>query len=656
MATALGSLFGPRDTSGFTSKETIKRQRLENALKKRAGTSAEPIQHGWQGIARIAQALDGAVGDYYTDKDEKQNTANAQAAFGGGPIAAALQKQPEPSPEPMNINPMATPASAQQQPMAGAGIGAGGIRSPGQANAMRGYDNPQAKEEYDYAISKGLQPHQAAAYAGAKLAESRFDPNARNPGDGRDGSDSVGVFQWNSGRANGLKQFASSQGKDWRDKGVQREYAFSEMDGSEKFAGNALRSAKTPEEATAAMLHYLRPAGYTRDNPMGAGSAGARIRNTQGILSAFGGNQSVPQPQQATQAAPQGEAQPAQQSTSPQQRGSMQWAMGLMNSPAFEYLQPGQQAVVQSIVNRGLSQEQADPTKQALAQEQLIAARRANSEVKSELVTRPDGSQHRVYADGRAPVQVFGAQTKEEGATAYMKELDAENRVRQQRGEKPLSISEYRTGLNKAGASSVNVTQKAEGEFDKKFVGNQGEMFGKFLEQKGNTESDTADIGQLRDLMGSGLPSGIVAAAQQGLGKVGIQTEGLGKIESFNAIINRLVPAQRQPGSGTMSDRDVELYKSSLPSLMQSPEGKQRILNSMEGMVQYKQAQSAIAERLSVGEINRQQALEALRSIPNPLAWIREQNKGAGKPAQPSATQAAPSGNKTKSGITWSVE
>jgi hypothetical protein len=152
----------------------------------------------------------------------------------------------------------------------------------------KGYDNPQARETYEYALSQGLTPVQAAAYTGAKLAESRFDPNARNPGDGRDGTDSIGTFQWNSGRAQALKQFAAQQGKSWNDPAVQRAFSFAELNGSERAAGQALRNAKTPEEATAAMLSYLRPGGWTSSNPLGAHSAPARLRNTQGILSAFG--------------------------------------------------------------------------------------------------------------------------------------------------------------------------------------------------------------------------------------------------------------------------------------------------------------------------------------------------------------------------------
>jgi hypothetical protein len=239
------------------SPESIKRKREMIARMMASARSPRNIGEGFNAIGNnIAAAMLGR------QSDEEERRVNAERSrimaglFGGGgaPMAA----------------------------VGGAPVATGAVSG-------KGYDNPQARETYEYALAQGLAPHQAAAYTSAKLAESRFDPNARNPGDGRDGTDSIGVFQWNSGRAQALKQFAAQQGKSWNDPAVQRAFSFAELNGSERAAGQALRAAKTPEEATAAMLSYLRPGGWTSRNPLGAHSAPARLRNTQGILSAFGG-------------------------------------------------------------------------------------------------------------------------------------------------------------------------------------------------------------------------------------------------------------------------------------------------------------------------------------------------------------------------------
>jgi hypothetical protein len=669
----LGSLFqpDPNEPKGFATKDEIAERRKMARRLQEQGTSTAPVSSGYEAIARVLGTVNGMVQDYSAKREDRDAYAEARkreaALFGGDPTTPAA------SPQPMNINPVAVSDG-------GAGIGGGGMRSPGMAGGVaggKGYDRPEARAIYDRAIAAGYSPVQASAFTGAALAESSYRTDARNPSDGRDGSDSVGLFQWNGPRAQSLKSYAAQRGTDWRDRDTQVAFALQEKQGPEKFAGDALRSAKTPEEASAAMLHYLRPGGYTRDNPLGASSAGARIRNTNAILGLYG-NQPAAQPanapsgpagtpwagitpeaanamRQPVQAAPQGQ-------TSPQQQPPVQVAQaapaasagpsvqGLMSIMNDERASPGAKAAAQFMLQKRLASETKDPVAAALQQEQLTGARLNNAKVARDLQEqgfsdrdRPDGSILRIFRDGTTR-QMAGPIAKPESDTAYMKELEAENATRKQRNLPPLSISEYRTSLNRAGATTINNVQKAEGEFDKKFVGNQGEMFAKFLEQKANVESDTADIGMLRDIMKEGLPTGVIAAAQSGLGKLGIQTQGLDKIEGFNAIINRMVPAQRQPGSGTMSDRDVELYRSSLPSLLQTPEGRTRILNTMEGMTRYKSAQATIAERLSVGEIDRNQALQELRKIPNPLEWVRQQNKGnSGAAAGAAAGSATPS-------------
>src|SRR5690606_8300939 len=85
-------------------------------------------------------------------------------------------------------------------------------------------------------------------------------------------------------------------------------------------------------------------------------------------------------------------------------------------------------------------------------------------------------------------------------------------------------------------------------------------------------------------------------------------------------LINKLVPTQRQPGSGTMSDRDVELFKRSLPSLWNKPGGNERILSVMRGLAEYKLGQGDIAQQVLGGTMSRQEATEALKRLPNPLA------------------------------------
>jgi hypothetical protein len=59
-----------------------------------------------------------------------------------------------------------------------------------------------AQSAFNYIVAQGLFPVQAAGIAGNLQGESGqgLDPQAISRGDGRDGSDSIGVAQWNGAR------------------------------------------------------------------------------------------------------------------------------------------------------------------------------------------------------------------------------------------------------------------------------------------------------------------------------------------------------------------------------------------------------------------------------------------------------------------------
>ncbi|RWL14889.1 MAG: hypothetical protein EOR57_31580 [Mesorhizobium sp.] len=125
--------------------------------------------------------------------------------------------------------------------------------------------------------SRGWSKAQAAGIVGNLLAESKLNTGARNPGDGRDGSDSIGVGQWNSDRAARLKSFAAQNHVDWRDFGIQLAFVDHELRGTESGAGNRLKSAQSIDDATAAMAGYERPAGWSEANPRGAHNYKGRL-------------------------------------------------------------------------------------------------------------------------------------------------------------------------------------------------------------------------------------------------------------------------------------------------------------------------------------------------------------------------------------------
>jgi hypothetical protein len=134
------------------------------------------------------------------------------------------------------------------------------------ASSTAPYNAGDVAGRYNYGLQKfvglGYSKEQAMGIMNNLTHESggRLHGGAINPGDGSDGSDSIGIGQWNSKRAVALKEFAAAQGKDWKDYDVQLDFVHQELNGSESKAGAILKSATSAADATEKfMTHYERP-------------------------------------------------------------------------------------------------------------------------------------------------------------------------------------------------------------------------------------------------------------------------------------------------------------------------------------------------------------------------------------------------------------
>jgi hypothetical protein len=166
-------------------------------------------------------------------------------------------------------------------------------------NSTAPQDN--ARSAFEYYVSQGLTPVQAAGIVGNLQGESGqgLNPNAVNRGDGRDGSDSIGIGQWNSTRAQALKEFAAAKGVPWNDFNTQLEFLHQELKGPERGAYDRLMAAKTPEEAGQAMLAFERPKDWNKP-----GAHPERGQYAAKVFASYGGGQPQPAPQAAPAIAP----------------------------------------------------------------------------------------------------------------------------------------------------------------------------------------------------------------------------------------------------------------------------------------------------------------------------------------------------------------
>ena len=114
-------------------------------------------------------------------------------------------------------------------------------------------------------------------------------------------------------------------------------------------------------------------------------------------------------------------------------------------------------------------------------------------------------------------------------------------------------------------------------------------------------------------------------------GSLGIQiTENMGELQLADAIISQLVPQQRPPGTGPMSDADLALFKLSLPRLVNTREGNQMIVQTMRAIAEYDVARATIARQMQLGQITAQQADEAYRSLQDPIPdFVKEAGRAA---------------------------
>jgi hypothetical protein len=118
-------------------------------------------------------------------------------------------------------------------------------------------------------------------------------------------------------------------------------------------------------------------------------------------------------------------------------------------------------------------------------------------------------------------------------------------------------------------------------------------------------------------------PQGLEGAAKLFAGDFGINTEGLDSAQAARAVISSLVPEQRAPGSGPMTDSDAILFKQALPRIINQPGGNEMILNTVRAIAQYDAEGAAIVQRFRAKEINSVEAFELLQARENPLANFR---------------------------------
>ncbi len=300
-----------------------------------------------------------------------------------------------------------------------------------------------------------------------------------------------------------------------------------------------------------------------------------------------------------------------------------------------DFATPEMKAYAQMMIER---QTLANDPKRQLEMRKLqreldAPLKRETTVVNGRLVDNQTGQVIAEYPDAQKP-------TADRQNYEYYRDFETKN------GRTPLGPLEWEQAQRKAGANSTT-----------NIVGGEGDKFYQKLDEK-NAEalaalSDAgmqarARMGQINRLEGlfANVPQGIEGGFKKLAGDWGIAIgEGTSDIQAASALLEKMVPEQRAPGSGPMSDADIRMFRASLPRIINQPGGNELIFQTMRGIAEYEQQMGAIADDVADRAITPAEGRKRIRELKNPLENYKI-------PDGPTPNE----GNKTRTGVKWSVE
>jgi len=121
-----------------------------------------------------------------------------------------------------------------------------------------------AEKIYNFFISRGYQPNQAAAFVGNFYAESSLDPTALNPND--KGKKSFGIAQWRGSRLDDLNAFAQRNNLDVNSLDAQLNFVEYELATTETLAAGKIKASGSVWDATTVVSRYYERPEFTLTN------------------------------------------------------------------------------------------------------------------------------------------------------------------------------------------------------------------------------------------------------------------------------------------------------------------------------------------------------------------------------------------------------
>jgi hypothetical protein len=476
-----------------------------------------------------------------------------------------------------------------------------------------------------------------------------FDPTKAGP-----------TTQW--GQHKGLIQFGEPQAQKY---GVNWEDPIGSQLGPNGAVANYLRDTGVqPGMGLMDIYSAINAGGVGRNNRTDANNGGApgtvadKVNQQMGghrakALALFGGGQAAPAGSAPIQQAPMQTAQAAP-AINPA-------VIEALSSP---YASEQERSVAGLLLNQSMSQQQAAQAK-ALKQQERQQELARRQQIAQQAGINPQYAMDDELWKG-ATGNVFAAPS-----TSTVNGAVIDNRTGQPIYQAPAQNYRQITGPDAAalgldpakaynvgpdgkvapiGDAGVTITNNMGGDkFGEEFAKLDAKALDTVATSGQAAQRNLGRINQLGELLKSS-PTGFEGAVAQRAGEWGIPTKGLDTLQAAQAAINSLVPEQRQPGSGPMSDADLALFKQSLPRIINQPGGNDLIINTMKSIAQYDAEGANIVQQLRSGKLDRAKAFEALQNRVNPLDSFKVPGAPAENPmpSQQTATGWKDLGNGVK--------
>lgn len=517
--------------------------------------------------------------------------------------------------------------------------------------------------------TKVTNPYGLAAVAATGRAESGWSPQNANrswsdPSQSGQAGTAGGILSWRAERLQNLQRYAASKGEQGNGSpATQAEFFLSEDPG----LIDRLNSAKSPQEAQNLMNNAWKFAGYDqpggetarrmalaqnyyaqdfRDMPAGAPSA-----STPGQVASLDPSIGLPMPGAAGQMRAGDPSQVIQAPPSaPQMAGNaaapVEASIAPPQQPQSNIIAPGITPVTRGSVDPSLIQYMLRDKNLREAGLQLWAAnaKGQNPAEPWQFITLPDGTLARAnqqsgaiervgqYAKPQDPISVSEGETILDPVTKQP--------IYQGKPKDPASWTEFQKAKTdgfqgsyadwekvKVPGTSVNVNTGEGDKFYEKLDQKNAENFSTIGEQGLKARANMGQVDRLESLLSS-TPQGAEGAIKQWLGDIGVNTEGLDNIQATRALIEKMVPEQRAPGSGTMSDGDIAMFRNSLPRVINQPGGNALIMQTLRAINDYQMKQGEIADMVSDRTVTPAEGRKRLRELANPLSGYRDAVKG----------------------------